>query len=236
MSAFEPSLQIFDFPYLFPDYESAYKVLDGEIGQKIGEKLLPKDMRVLVYLENDYRNFSNNNKPIVQVDDLKGLKIRVPETPILIEWLKDIGAAPTPIAYNELYSSLQTKVVDGQDNGVLLTYTAKYYEVQDYYSLTKHIYAPAPLLINETFWQSLPQDIQKIIQEAAVEMREYQRELDRENSAKFLKEMETAGLTVNEISPENLKGFVKSTESVYRKFQEKVDNDILNQILAETRK
>jgi len=235
MSAFEPAVQVYDLPYLFPSYEKAYEVLDGPIGEEVAAKLIPKGIRVLAYWENDFRHFSNSKRPIETVEDLQGIKMRVPETPILIAWLESIGAAPTPVPYNELYSSLQTKMVDGQDNGVFLTHSAKYYEVQEYYSLTGHIYSPAPLMINETFYQSLPDDIKQVIDKAAIEMRDYQRQLDREQLDSRLEEMKAAGLKVNEISPENLQGFIDSTEAVYDKFKNQIDQNILRQILEVTR-
>src|SRR3546814_5929879 len=105
MSGFEPSLQIFDLPYLMPSYELAYKVVDGEIGQEVAEKLKKKGVRNLAYWENDYRQLSNSKKPIVTVEDVAGLKIRVPETPILISWLEALKAIPTPIARSAEHTS-----------------------------------------------------------------------------------------------------------------------------------
>lgn len=232
MSGFEPSLQIFDLPYLMPSYETAYKVLDGEIGTKVGEALIAKGVRNLAYWENDYRQLSNNVRPIEKASDLAGLKIRVPETPILISWLENLNAIPTPIAFTELYTSLQQGVVDGQDNGIFLTHSAKYYEVQNYYTLTKHIYAPAALLVSEGFYQNLSEEHRAIIDEAAVNARDFQRQLNEELRASRLDEMKAAGLQVTELSPEALSEFRTSAQSVYDNVRADIDQDALESILA----
>ncbi|AEC21838.1 TRAP dicarboxylate transporter subunit DctP [Pusillimonas sp. T7-7] len=231
MSGFEPSLQIFDLPYLMPSYELAYKVLDGEIGQEVAEKLKKKGVRNLAYWENDYRQLSNSKKPIVTVEDVAGLKIRVPETPILISWLEALKAIPTPIAYTELYTSLQQGVVDGQDNGIFLMHSAKYYEVQKYYTLTNHIYAPVAFLINERFFNKLSGEQQQIIQEAAEHARDYQRSLSKDLRNERLSEMKQAGLEVTELSPEALQQFRESAQPVYEKMKSVVDERLLQKIL-----
>lgn len=231
MSGFEPSLQIFDLPYLMPSYEVAYKVLDGEIGRQVAEKLKKKGVRNLAYWENDYRQLSNSKKPIVTVEDVAGLKIRVPETPILIGWLEALNAIPTPIAYTELYTSLQQGVVDGQDNGIFLMHSAKYYEVQKYYTLTNHIYAPVAFLINERFFSKLSPEHQQIIQRAAEHARDYQRSVSKELRNERLNEMKQAGLKVTELSPQARQQFRESAKPVYEKMKSVVDERLLQQIL-----
>jgi len=232
MSGFEPSLQIFDLPYLMPSYEAAYKVLDGEIGTKVAETLVSKGVRNLAYWENDYRQLSNNVRPIEKAADIAGLKIRVPETPILISWLENLKAIPTPIAYTELYTSLQQGVVDGQDNGIFLSHSAKYFEVQKFYTLTNHIYAPVAFLINEGFYQNLSEAHRAIIAEASVNARDFQRKLSAELRDTRLAEMKAAGLTVTELSPEALAEFRTSALPVYDTVRPVIDQAALDQILA----
>lgn len=231
MSGFEPTMQIFDLPYLLPDYATAYRVLDGEIGETIANTLVKKGVRNLAYWENDYRQLSNSKKPITSVEDVAGLKIRVPETPILIGWLESLKAIPTPIAYTELYTSLQQRVVDGQDNGIFLMHSAKYYEVQDYYTLTNHIYAPVAFMINERFYQKLSPQHQKIIKTAAENARDFQRRLSAEIRTARLNEMKEAGLKVTELSPQAQASFRESSQPVYEKMKSVVDQQLLKQIL-----
>lgn len=232
MSGFEPSLQIFDLPYLMPSYKVAYKVLDGEIGAKVSQNLLKKGVRNLAYWENDYRQLSNNKKPITSASDLAGMKIRVPETPILISWLENLKAIPTPIAYTELYTSLQQGVVDGQDNGIFLSHSAKYYEVQKYYTLTNHIYSPAALVINDRFYAKLSDAHKKIVESAAISARDYQRKLNSELRSSRLAEMKKAGLQVSELSPAAVEQFRTSAKPVYEKMKAVVDQNLVKQILA----
>jgi len=230
MSGFEPSMQIFDLPYLMPDYKTAYRVLDGEIGEKVSSALLKKGIRNLAYWENDYRQLSNSRRPIASIKDVAGLKIRVPETPILIGWLEGLKAIPTPISYTELYTSLQQGVVDGQDNGILLMHSAKYYEVQKYYTLTNHIYAPVAFIINERFYQKLSPQQQIIIKVAAENARDFQRELSAERRATRLIEMKKAGLEVTELSPQAMAAFRESAKPVYEKMKSAVNQQLLQQI------
>jgi len=232
MSTFEPQVQIYDFPYLFPTFEKAYEVLDGPAGQMVSDRLEKKGFHVMAYFENDYRGFSNSKRPINTPKDLKGLKLRVPESPVLVAWMKAVGAAPTPMPFNEVYSALQTGVVDGQDNGILLTYTHKLQEVQKYYSLSNHIYCPAPLFINSTLWNKLPSDIQEIMKKAAVEARDYQRQLNKEYRVKYREELKTAGMQINDLSDENLQKFVDSARSVYPQFTNLIDKDIYDAVMA----
>ncbi len=231
MSSFDPNLMIYDFPYLFPDFETAYRVLDGEAGQMVSDSLEQRGFHVLAYLENDYRGFSNNTKPIHHPSDLKGLKLRVPESPVLVEWMKSIDANPTIMPYNEVYSALQTGVVDGQDNGILLSYTHKVFEVQKFYSLTNHIYCPAPLMISTRVWDQMPDDLKQIMTEAAAEVRDYQRKLNREYHAKYEDEARKAGVEINELTPEELQEFVSSAQAVWPKFADTVDKQIYDAMM-----
>lgn len=231
MSGFDKSFQIYDLPYLFPDNESAYQVLDSDIGEQVASNLPSIGLRNLAYWENEYRQLSNSVKVIDSVDDLKGMKIRTPSTPVLISWLESIGAIPTPIAYTELYAALEQGVVDGQDNGILITYTNKFYEPQKYYTLTKHIYAPAAFLINEEFYQSLSDEHRAIIEQAAKDARDYQREANKELLDQRLEELKGLGLEITELSDEAFDGFRKSAEPIYEQYRNEIDYDLLQQML-----
>lgn len=231
MSSFDKNLMLFDFPYLFPDFETAYKALDGEPGQKMAASLEKKGFHVLAYLENDYRGFSNSKRPIHQPSDLSGLKLRVPGSPVLVEWMKAIKADPTVMPYNEVYSAIQTGVVDGQDNGILLSYTHKIFEVNKYYSLTNHIYCPSPIMISTKVWNSMPADLQKIMTDAAVEARDYQRKLNVEYRQKYAAEAKKANVAVNDLSSDELKEFVESATKVWPKFKDQIDQDIYSSMM-----
>lgn len=231
MSSLVPDVQIYDYPYLFPDANTAYKILDGKVGQQVSDKMEQKGFHVLAYLENDYRGFSNNKHPINTPADLKGLKLRVPASPVLTAWMQKCGASPTTMAFNEVYSALQTGVVDGQDNGIILTYTHKLGEVQKYYTMSNHIYCPAPLMVNENVWKSMPDDIKKVIEDAAVEARDEDRKLNQQARVKDEEELKKQGVQVTELSKENLQKFVDSARSVYPQFTKLVDKDVYDAMM-----
>lgn len=231
MSSFDKNLMIYDFPYLFPSFEKAYEVLDGKVGQMVSDSLEKKGFHVLAYLENDYRGFSNNSKPIHHPSDLAGLKLRVPESPVFVAWMKSINANPTIMPYNEVYSALQTGVVDGQDNGILLSYTHKVFEVQKYYSLTNHIYCPSPLMISTRVWDQLPDDLKDVMTKAAVEVRDYQRKLNAEYRTKYEKAAVDEGVQLNALSDTEMQEFVDSAKKVWPEFADVVDKDIYDAMM-----
>ena len=231
MSSFDKNLMLFDFPYLFPDFNTAYKVLDGEGGAAMAKSLEKKGFHVLAYLENDYRGFSNSKHPIHTPADLAGLKLRVPGSPVLVEWMKAEKAAPTVMPYTEVYSAIQTGVVDGQDNGILLSYTHKIFEVNKFYSLTNHIYCPSPIMISTKVWNKLPADLQKVMTDAAIHARDYQRKLNVEYREKYEAEAQKAGVKVNALSDAELQQFVDSAKKVWPKFEKEIDPEIYKAVM-----
>lgn len=219
---FVPELQVWDLPYIFPsEYAKIDQILDGPIGEEMARAGEAKGYKILAFWENDVRHMSNSKRPIRKVSDLKGLKMRTPETPGLIKWLSNIGAIATPVAFSELYTALQQKTVDGQDNGVGLTYSAKLYEPQKYYSLTGHIYSPLAVIVSKKVWDTLPADVQKVLTDVAKELAPQQRAYNRECVAKWLDEMKAKGLQVNEIEPEDLKEFRESAKPVYEEYRQR---------------
>ena len=208
-----------------------YKALDGEPGSLMAQSLEKKGFHVLAYLENDYRGFSNSKRPIHHPSDLSGLKLRVPASPVLAEWMKSVNCDPTIMPYNEVYSAIQTGVVDGQDNGILLSYTHKIFEVNKYYSLTNHIYCPSPIMISSKVWKSMPEDLQKILTDAAVDTRDYQRKLNVEYREKYENSAKNDGIQINDLSADELKEFVESASKVWPKFADEIDKNIYDSMM-----
>ena len=194
LANFEPNYAVCDLPFLFSSKEDAYAQLDGEFGTKLAENLPNVGMRLLAYGENAFRNISNKVRPIDSLDDMKGLKIRVMESPVNIATYDALGVSPTPMAFSELYTGLSQGVVEGQDNGVVLTYTAKLYEVQPYYTYTNHLYAANGMVFSEAFWQSLPGDLQKVVEDGAKYAMENQRRLNTEMEEELGATMTEAGV------------------------------------------
>jgi len=159
----DPAFGIFGLGFAFPDYNHVWAAVDGELGdllrakaEKVGLHCVPKSF------DHGYRQITTRTKPINGPDDLKGFKIRLPVAPLLIALFRHLGASPTAINFNEVYSALQTGVVDGQENPLVLIDTAKLYEVQKYCSLTNHVWAGFHMSFNVAAWKALPPDIQQI--------------------------------------------------------------------------
>ena len=197
IAGFYKEAQVLDIPYLFSSGPVAWKVMDGPFGQEMAADILQKTgMRVLAYGETGFRNFTNSSRPIKSPADMKGLKIRVMETPVYVNMVKALGAAPTPIAWSEVYTALQQKVVDGQENPVATIMQAKLYEVQKYLTLDGHSYGVDFFLINDKFYRSLPQETQQIIKTSAVTSALVGRGIQTLNSATGISELQAKGMEV----------------------------------------
>lgn len=227
LSGFEPKFQVFDLPFVFKSKEAAYKALDGELGDRLAALLIPLGMRNLAFAENGFRHVSNDKGPITKPEDLAGFKIRTMENPVHMATFKALGANPTPISFGELYTALQQKVVDAQENPIPLVYTSKFYEVQKYYSLTGHVYAATVVLVNDAFFTSLPEDLQDILVEGAVRYRTYQRELSQKQDEEMIAKLREAGMEVNELTEEQKRAFIEKTLPVYDQFADEIGADLI---------
>ncbi|MDP3177491.1 MAG: DctP family TRAP transporter solute-binding subunit, partial [Spirochaetaceae bacterium] len=168
ISNFFPTAAITDIPYLFPTSKVAWDVMDGPFGDKLRGMFLDETgMRCLAFAEVGFRHFTNSKRPIKSPADMKGMKIRVQETPVYINMLKAVGASPTPIAWTETYTALQTGVVDGQENPIGSILSAKLYEVNKFTTLDGHVYGVDWFIISEKFFKSLPADLQYIVMDCA---------------------------------------------------------------------
>lgn len=199
-SSIEPRLNVFDIPYLFDSVEQAYKVLDSKFGREMLDTLKPAGLMGMSFWENGIRSITNNVRPIKTPDDLAGLKMRVmPANPVHVNLWKAAGTEPTPLPFGEIHDALQSGKVDGQEHPVALIYAGKFYEVQKYLSLTKHMYGPLIQVMNLEKFKSYSAKDQKILLKASYAGAVAQRKFSNENAAKFLEEMKKNGLVVNEV-------------------------------------
>jgi tripartite ATP-independent transporter DctP family solute receptor len=193
--------EVFDFPFMFASAKEADAVVDGPFGQKLHAKLLDKGIVGLAYTELGFRQMTNSKKAIVAVDDIAGLKLRVIPNAINVDWVKALGANPTPLAFPELYAALEQKAVDGQENPLSVIQANKFYEVQKYLTLTNHQYNPQSLIFSKKVWDTLSPAEQKILQDAAAEAAKFQRQVNRDAAAGQLDALKKAGMQVSEFSP-----------------------------------
>lgn len=215
LSGFDKRFQVLGLPYLFPDKETAFKALDGELGQTLDAFLPAINLYNLGYFENGFRHVTNNRGPIESMEDMKGLKIRTQENPMHISFFRAVGANPTPINWGELYTALQQKTVDAQENPLVLIEEARFYEVQKYVSLTGHVYEPTMLVTSKAWFDGLPEDLQKVVREAARQFCLAERKLIDEEEKLARGKLEEHGMKVNDLAPEKLTEFVEQSRKLY---------------------
>jgi C4-dicarboxylate-binding protein DctP len=228
LGQFEPRLQLIDLPFLFPKREACYEVLDGEVGRTLLEGLSKKGFKGLVYWESGFKQLTTRGKPINSSVDLKGMKIRTMDSPLIIEQYRTWGANPVPISFGETYNALQQKVVDGQENPLISIDRMKFYEVQDYLTISNHAYLGYGVLINKKFWDGLPKDLADTVQKTIEEVRILQREESRKLDQQLIEKMQKAGIKVNYLSQEGVKEFIKASAPVYKKYESIVGKDLLD--------
>ncbi|WGG46511.1 DctP family TRAP transporter solute-binding subunit [Rossellomorea sp. DA94] len=231
LASFNEKFLVFDLPFLFNSNEAAYKALDGELGQELMADLEKNDLKGLVFGENGFRHMSNNKGPIESPEDVKGLKFRTLENPLHTDTFKAFGANASPFAFGELYTALQQGTYDAMECPVSLYYTNKFYEVQDYLSLTGHVYAATALIMNNDFYNELPEDLKKIVNEASEEYRDEQRGLAQKQDVEFLNKLKENGMQVNELTKEQRDAFREAASSVYDQYVPKIGEDLVNKAL-----
>lgn len=195
---FSPSMGILDVPLLFRDTEHVDKVLDGAIGQDLLADLEKHKLKGLTFWENGFRQLTNNKATAASPDEVKGLKLRTMDNRVHMAAFKAAGMNPTPMAWAEVYSALQMRVIDAQENPVAVIHSSKIYEVQKYLTMTNHVYSPAPVIMSLAKWQRVPKADQDLILATAIEVGKFQRKLNRDEEAGKIKEMESKGLVVVE--------------------------------------
>lgn len=216
-SSVVPQFSVLGLPFLFNSLPSAWEVMDGEVGDELKRLSEEKGLVLLALWDNGIRHVSNNVRPIETPDDLEGLKIRTPPDEMTVDIFEALGANPTPMNFSELYIALEQGVVDGQENPLMNIYSSKLHEVQDYISLTGHKYESTPLLMSKMVWDTLSPEYQEVIQQAAVEAGEFNRQASLEADDALRSKMEEAGVAFNEVNPEP---FIEATSSVYDQWAE----------------
>lgn len=210
-----PELGITVLPYLWKDLKKQFEVLEGAPGQELEKRMLAAGFKSLGFWDNGFRHVSNSRQPIMSVDDLKGLKIRTLPTPVHTGFFRACGAAPTPMDFTELFEALRSGVVDAQENPPSMTYTARFYEVQKFYSLTGHVNEVGCFIMNKAFYEKLPADMKKVVDEGAKKTRAWQWAENDKDNQKYLKEMEKAGMKVNTVPEVELQKFRKIAHELY---------------------
>jgi tripartite ATP-independent transporter DctP family solute receptor len=211
-------MNVLHLPFLFKDVEHAWRVIDSPIGQEFLDVINESDSKMvgLGYLAESPRNFFFKDKVVTKVEDMKGLKIRVPNSQMYLDIVETFGASPTPIAYSELYSALQTGVVDGAENPIVGYYTNNFHEVAPNYTLNGHEFAPSVVIVSELTWNSLDAEDQQILKDAMKETEKYMHNLAVEKDEEALKALKEAGVTISEL--EDPEKWVEMVKPLYEKY------------------
>ena len=224
LANFSKKFLVFDLPFIVKDRATAYKALDGELGNQMAASLEPKGIKTLAFWENGFRMLTNSRRPIEKPADVAGLKIRLMENPVHMATFKTLGAAPVPMPFGELFTALQQKTVDGQENPLVIIKTSKFYEVQKHLALTGHFYSPAALLIGQKFFRGLTADQQKAIQDAAYEARDWERKYCQDLEDSLVSELKASGM---QVTRPDLDAFEKACEPVYNQFEAEIGLDTI---------
>lgn len=221
----EPVCAIEELPFMWKTREDAYAAFDGELGKKLSERIEKHGFKVLAYWENGFRNFTNNRRPIVKTEDMKGIKFRVAESAIRLDTFKTLGATAIPMPFPELFTALQQGTVDGQENPISIIYTSRFYEVQKFLSLSGHIWNAALLVVNPAQWKRLSENDRRIVENNALKYRTVARENIKRQSDELIGELKNKGMKVNEVDK---KAFQDAVKPVWDKYESKFGKEFMD--------
>lgn len=215
---FVEEMAVFELPFLFPSPEAAYEVLDGPIGQELLDKLADVNLKGLAYAERGFRNLTNSERAVNSPEDLDGLRIRVMENPVYTDTFRELGANAIPMAWTEALTAMQQGTIDGQENPVNVIHSFKLDETQNYMTLSRHTYAPAIFVMGMPAWNQLPEAAQAVLEEAAQEAAEHERQVNADMEAEQLAALREAGMEINDTP--NMEAFQAAVAPVYEKYGE----------------
>ena len=229
-------IQVWDLPFLFANTKEVYAVLDGPAMKKIFKQMEPTGLIGLTYTGIGFRNLSNSKHPVTKLEDIKGLKVRVMANPVALETWKTLEANAVPMAFSEVFTALEIKAIDGQENPLIHMYANKMQEVQKFISLTNHVYTTVAIVASKKFWDGLSDADKQGLQKAATEPGLLQRQLLDEGDKEVVAKFEKAGVKVNAVSAEELKRIQDKLKPVTAKFAPQIGEDFLKEFNAEIEK
>jgi tripartite ATP-independent transporter DctP family solute receptor len=227
---------VLDLPFLFNTAEEADAVVDGPVGTKLFEKLPDKGLVGLGYFELGFRNVTNSKRPIAKAEDFQGIKLRVLQSPLFIDLFNTLGANTVAMPFPEVYTALEQRVIDGQENPVTVIFDTKFQEVQKYLSLTRHIYNAQSVIMSKKTWDKLSEEERKIVQASLNEAEAYQRQVSREKSLQVLDDLKKAGMQVNEVSPQEIARIREKIKPVVEKYAKEAGEPLMAEVNAEIAK
>ena len=222
--------EVFDLPYIFKDTAALRRVTEGEVGKTLLAKLEPKGIKGLAYWDNGFK-IMTGNRPLVNVDDFLGMKMRIQSSKVLEAQFSALGAVPQVMAFSEVYQAMQTGVVDGSENTPSNVYTQKMHEVQKNATVSNHGYIGYAVIVNKAFWDGLPEDVRAQLDKAMAEATTYANSVSEADNAKALQQIRDAGTTeVHDQTPEERAAWVKALEPVYAEMESRIGKETIDTV------
>jgi TRAP-type transport system periplasmic protein len=228
----EPALGVFDLPFLFANEAEADAVLDGEFGDYISDMMPNSGLVNLAWWENGFRNLTNSVRPITSLEDFQGMRVRVMQNNIFLDTFQTLGANATPMAFGEVFTALETKAIDAQENPYVTIDTSKFYEVQDYLSATRHAYTPFMVLFSKPIYDTFSAEEQQILVDCAEVGRDVQRSVSRELSGQSLAHVQEMGMNFNEIPEDQVARIREHVAAVYDRHAETIGTEVVERMLS----
>jgi len=231
MSSESDLFGLFEMPYLVKNRAHMKRIEKKIFWSKLEPSVEAKGLKILAVWENGFRQITNNVRPIVKPDDLKGIKLRTPKGEWRVKMFKAYGANPSPMALSEVFVALQTGAMDGEENPLVQIYSQKFQEVQKYLSLSDHVYTPAYLTVGKKHWETLPPDVRKILEQTAREVQPFVYKSAEKFDDELVGKMKAAGMKVNKVDKA---AFVKASKPVYEEFGKEVKGgkELVDEALA----
>lgn len=217
LSGFDPNMDVFNLPYLFDSREEAFAVLDSPAGQEIFAGMKKQGIEIYGTFDLGFRSMTNSSHPIEKPEDCEGIRMRTLESSVCVDALGELGMDAVSMSFSELFTALQTGAVDGQENPLFTIYNSRFYEVQDYLSLTEHFYPVCPVMVSELLWDKLTEEEAQIVKEVLGETVDYERNLAGQELEHTLELLEEEGIQVNEVDKEPFK---EAVQPVYEKYDD----------------
>lgn len=216
---------VFNLPFIFSDYDHLWSVLEGDVGEEINSKLEDEGLVGLTWFESGFRSFYTTEK-VTELSDLEGMNIRVQEAELPMRMVELLGANPTPMPYGDVYSGLQTGVIDGAENDYVSFYTSSHYEVAQYYAVDNHLHPPAIIIMNKEKFDSLSEEHQEAIMEAAEEAKEFEKQEMRAFQDESKEKVLEAGVEITEVDTSEFQEAVMPLYDEYPELQDYIDRII----------
>ncbi|GHE21678.1 TRAP transporter substrate-binding protein [Halomonas urumqiensis] len=219
MSSEDDRFALFEMPYLIADREHMKKVREEVVKTDLYDAAEERGFKIIGVWENGTRHITNNERPINTPDDLDGIKLRTPSGVWRVEMFNSYGASPSPMSLSEVFVALQTGAMDGQENPLIQTYSSRFHEVQDYLSISGHVYTPAYVTAGAS-WNRLPEEVRDVLQDVATELEDFALEEGARLDEETLEKMKAEGMQVNEVDTQ---AFIDASQGIYDQFGSEVD-------------